>query len=164
MHQASTAYEHLMLSWSQHKVKETRAYAEQLVGDYPKTAYADTARLMLATLAVNQADLNTARRLLTLVSTHSKRSVLSQLARIRLARVLLAQKAYQPALDTLAALNATPYEAMANALTGDIYVAQGDAKKAQGFYQKASQQFEAEGVNSAFLDMKMNEAAAVASR
>ena len=50
--QASTVYERLMVSFSEHKNKEIRSYANQLIKEYGQTVYADAARMTLAKIYV----------------------------------------------------------------------------------------------------------------
>src|SRR3990167_6381169 len=66
--QASNAYEHLMLSFSNQDNKGVRGYANQLITDYGHTAYADAARLTLAKIYVDRANYTRAREELDYVA------------------------------------------------------------------------------------------------
>jgi len=158
--QASNAYEHLMLSFANKDNKSVRSYANQLVKDYPDTVYADTARLTLAKLYVSHLQYAEARVQLEYVATHSKMVALQQVAKIRLARLLVAEKAYDKALDALSNITEATYLPVVSELKGDIYALTGRYQDAVSSYKEASNQVQMHGIGNLFLEMKTNELAA----
>ena len=159
--QASNTYEHLMLAFSNHDNKASRGYAKQLITDYGHTVYADAARLTLAKLYVSREKYNLAEKELIYVAAHSKMSALQQVARIRLARLLAADKAYDKALDELAKVKDQTYLPVINELKGDIYAATGRYEQAVSFYRQAINDVQTKGMGNLFLEMKTNELAAL---
>lgn len=155
--QASNAYEHLMLAFSNQDKKSVRSYANQLVTDYSDTVYADAARLTLAKMDVANEKYKRARETLEYVATHSKMKVLVDVARIRLSRLLVEEKSYDAALSELAKVNDTAYFPVVNELRGDIYSATGRYDQAVAFYHKAIDEVQKNGMGNLFLEMKSNE-------
>lgn len=162
--QASNTYEHLMLAVSNHDNKASRGYAKQLISNYGSTVYADAARLALAKLYVGREQYQLAQNELVYVATHSKMTALQQVARIRLARLLAADKAYDKALSELAKVDDTTYLPVVNELKGDIYAATGQYEQAVSFYRQAINTVQTKGMGNLFLEMKTRELAALYNR
>lgn len=160
--QASSAYEHLMLAFSNQDNKGVRAYANQLTTDYGNTVYADAARLTLAKLYVLREKYSKAEAELDHVATHSKMVTLQQVAKIRLARLLAAEKSYDKALAELTKVENSAYLPVVNELRGDIYAATGQYQQAVLSYRKAISEVQKHGMGNLFLEMKTNELAAMA--
>ena len=159
--QASIAYEHLMLAFSDQDNKSVRGYANQLINDYGDTVYADAARLTLAKLMVLREKYTKAEEELEYVATHSKMTIIQQVAKIRLARLLVAEKRYDKALAELAKLDSSIYMPVVNELRGDIYAATGDYQQAVTSYQMAITEVQKHGMSNLFLEMKTNEIASM---
>lgn len=153
---ASNAYEHLMVAFSSEDSESVQAYAQQLVRDYADTVYADTARLIQAKLALGTGEYAKAKLGLQEVADHSKFDVLADLARLRLARILIYEKAYKAALHELDRIKNTHYASIQTELRGDIYYAQSNLPKAKREYQHAKADIEKSGVNNLFLEMKQH--------
>ena len=155
--QASNAYEHLMVSFSNQDNKGVRAYANQLITDYGNTVYADAAHLTLAKLFVSHEKYAKAQKELEYVATHSKIISLQEIAKIRLARLLTAEKSYDKALTELDKVNSHVYLPLVNELKGDIYAATGQYQQAVSFYQLAIGGVQKQGIGNSFLEMKTND-------
>lgn len=161
MHQkASDAYEHLMLAFANKDNKGVRSYANELLTQYPKTSYADAARLTLAKIFVSHEQYAKARVQLEYVAAHSTMSALQQVAKIRLARLLVAEKSYDKALEALEKITDATYLPVVSELKGDIYTLTGKYKEAVSSYREASNQVQLHGIGNLFLEMKTNELAA----
>lgn len=159
--QASNAYEHLMLAFSNQDNKSVRAYSNQLLKDYKDTVYSDAARLTLAKLFVLRENYPKARQELEYVANHSKMTALQQVAQIRLARLLAAEKSYDQALAQLSKVADTTYMPVINELRGDIYAATGQYQQAVISYREAITEAQKHGMGNLFLEMKTNELAAM---
>ncbi len=159
--QASNAYEHLMLAFSNQDNKGVRAYANQLLNDYGTTVYADSARLTLAKLYILREKYTRAQAELEYVASHSKVPVLQQVAQIRLSRLLAAEKSYDKALVELSKITDATYMPVVNELRGDIYAATGQYQEAVLSYRKAITEAQKHGMGNLFLEMKTNELAAM---
>lgn len=157
--QASNTYELFVVAYSNHDNKAVRGYASQLIKEYGQTVYADAARLTLAKLYAEKTDYVKAGAQLSQVAERSKVSTLKQIAKIRLARIFVAQKLYDQALAQLSDMNDTTYLPVINELKGDIYVAQQQYSQAATMYQNALSEIQAKGLSNPFLEMKNNQLA-----
>lgn len=155
--QASNAYEHLMMAFSSQDAEAVSAYAQQLVTQYSGTIYADTAHLIRAKLALATGKYADAKQALQAVAVHSKFTILADVARLRLARVFMYEKAYDAALQQLELVKNINYVALRTELRGDIYFAMGKLKAAKHEYQVAQASIEKTGVNNLFLEMKQHD-------
>lgn len=159
--QASNTYEQMMVAFSNQDAKGIQGYADTLLRDFKETAYADAARLSLAKYWVEQENYSEAKIQLLEVARHSKITALQTVARIRLARVLLAEKSYEPALEQLKFAQDNLYASMVNELKGDIYTAMGQYPAAATAYQEALAQTKLQGAGNLFLEMKVSELASL---
>ncbi len=155
--QASNAYEHLMVAFSNHDNKSVYGFANQLLADYGQTVYADAARLTLAKLYVLRDRYPKAQEELQYVATHSKVMVLQQIARIRLARLWVNSKSYDQALNELNHIQSSIYKPVVNELRGDIYAATGQYQQAVSSYREAMNEVQMKGMGNLMLEMKTNE-------
>lgn len=111
--------------------------ASQLIGDYPGTAYADYARLMLARLAVEEGDYSQAANRLTEVVEKPATSATGWTARMRLARVQVHSGDVQAANETLSVSWPEAWHGQVFELQGDLAREQGDLVAARQAYNKA---------------------------
>lgn len=160
--QASNAYESMMVAYSDHDNKRVRSYANQLITEQGSSVYADAARLILAKLYVAKEDFGKAVDTLDYVARNSRMKALKQVASIRIARLLAAQKNYDKALAELDSINDTIYLPAVNELKGDIYAAKGQYEQAISAYRQAVNEVHTEGMGNLYLEMKTNEMTALA--
>ena len=117
--------------------KKVQDIATVIVDKYPRTGYAQFAALAAAKAAFDTGNAAEARSRLQTVIDRAKDDGTRDLARLRLAVVLLEEKKYD---EALADLNAPPVEAMTALyadLRGDVLTAQGKPAEARGAYQLA---------------------------
>jgi predicted negative regulator of RcsB-dependent stress response len=157
--QASNAYEHMMLSFSNHNIKSVRSYANELIKDYNNTVYSDIAHMTLAKIYVEKNKLGQAKNELQLVASNSRMLPLKQIAKIRIARILASVKEYSNALTELSTVDDTTYLPVINELKGDIYGATGQYQNAINAYRLAITAVKNNGMGNLFLEMKTNELA-----
>ncbi|HTF98823.1 MAG TPA: tetratricopeptide repeat protein [Cellvibrio sp.] len=111
--------------------------ASELKEGNSKSMYAHSAAFFLAKLAVEDNKLDAAATELKWVLSAKPEAATEQLARLRLARVLTAQKAYADALAQLSPEPATAFTAEYAEARGDILKLQGDLDAARTAYEKA---------------------------
>lgn len=157
--QASSAYEQMMVAFSNHDIKSVRAYANELINGYSKTVYADVAHMTLAKIYVEKNKLEQAKSELAFVAANSKMPSLKQVAKIRVARILALGKEYTQALNELSSIADATYTPVINELKGDIYGAQGHYQNAINSYRLAITEVKNKGMGNMFLEMKTNELA-----
>jgi len=135
--EASSQYEALAKAIQVNDAKAARDAGGTLVENYPRTLYASMGALSLARYYFEQNDLKSARTQLQWVLDRSPSEEMKDLARLRLAAVLLDEKAHDQALALLAAKHAPALEPHYAALKGDILVAQNKAAEAREAYKLA---------------------------
>jgi predicted negative regulator of RcsB-dependent stress response len=159
--QASNAYEHMMVAFSNHDNKSIRSYANQLIKDYKNTVYADAAHLTLAKLYISQAKYTQAQEQLAFITLNSKIPAFQQIAKIRSARLLIGEQSYEKALNELSTVQDNAYLSVINEIKGDIYAAKGQYSEAIAAYRLAIDEVQTKGMGNLFLEMKTNELAAL---
>jgi predicted negative regulator of RcsB-dependent stress response len=135
----------------------SRQIANELIKDYASSPYADQAQLTLARLDLEDGHPNEAAAPLTQVMNGSKDSELRQIARLRLARVLTDQGKPDEAVKTLAEPMPPAYAAQYHEVRGDAYLAKKDFPAAIKEYQAALGTAEPSGINSALLELKIQD-------
>ena len=127
----------------------------ELERDHSGSPYTDQARLLAARVYVDEAQLDHAARELATVAEHSRDHDLALVARLRLARVQIAQGKPDDALATLGAVaEAGAFAARFHEVRGDAYYAKGDKPTALSEYRRA-QTAGAEGTDTALLQLKI---------
>jgi predicted negative regulator of RcsB-dependent stress response len=129
--------------------------AGELAGDFSDTPYADQAKLLLARLDVDSGDFAAAEKRLTEVAGASDDPDLRIVARLRLARVQMAQGRYDDAIRSLDAVAAPAVAARVLELKGDVRLAQGDEAAALADWRKARKAAEADPAAARQVDMEL---------
>lgn len=111
--------------------------ASELKDGNSKSMYAHSAAFFLAKLAVESNKLDVAVNELKWILSAKPEAATEQLARLRLARVLTAQKAYVDALAQLSPEPAAAFTSEYAEARGDILKLQGDLDAARTAYEKA---------------------------
>jgi len=129
--------------------------AAELTGEYADTPYAEQATLVLARMDVDGGEFAAAEAKLARVADGSKDPDLRTVARIRLARVQLAQGRYDDALATLDKVLAPSVEARVLELKGDVKLAQGDKPGALEQWRRADAALAADPASAGQLDAEL---------
>ena len=135
--QAAALYDSLVRAVQAGDAKALRDAGGTLVESFPRTLYASMGALASARFHFERADLKNAKTQLQWVVERSPSDELRDLARLRLAGVLLDDKAYDEALKLLEAQHATPLAAQYAALKGDLLVAKQQPAEAKAAYKLA---------------------------
>ena len=129
--------------------------AAEVTGEYADTPYADQATLVLARLDVDSGNLASAGTRLEMVAQDSKDPDLRVVARLRLARVQLAEGRYDDALKSLDAVATPSVDARVLELRGDVKLAQGDKAAALDNWRKAEAAATANPTSGAQVDTEL---------
>ena len=140
---ASALYETVTKAAQANDGKALRDAAGTLVESYPRTLYASMGALVAARYYFDRNDLKTAKAQLQWVIERSPSEDFKDLARLRLAAVLLDEKAYDEALKLLEAKPSAAYEAQYAALRGDVLLAQKQVEPAKVAYKLALEKSDA---------------------
>jgi predicted negative regulator of RcsB-dependent stress response len=135
--QAATAYETLAKGLAAGDAKVVRESGGTLIESHPKTLYASMAALAAARFHVERSDLKSAKAQLQWVLDRSPSEEMRELARLRLAGVLLDEKGYDEALKLLGAQHSPALAGQYAALRGDVLVALKKIEDARAAYRLA---------------------------
>ncbi len=144
--QAGAQYEVLLKAAQAGDAKALRDAGGTLVETFPGTLYASMGALVAARFHVERADPKNAKAQLQWVLERSPSEELRDLARLRLAAVLVDEKAHDEALALLEAKHAAPFDGQYAALKGDILVAKNKAADAKAAYRLALEKTDAKSV------------------
>ncbi len=135
--EAATMYEKLTQSLAASDAKAAREAGATLIDHYKTTPYAARAALLLAKQNAADKDLKSAQTQLEWAAANSKEPAVRDLARLRLAGVLLDQTLYDAALKALSGTHSDAFAFRFLDLKGDVLLAQGKAAEARAAYQAA---------------------------
>ena len=135
--QAGALYETLARAMQAGDAKALRDAGGALLENYPRTLYASMGALSAARFYFDRGDLKNAKAQLAWVLEHGRSDDFRDLARLRLAAVLLDEKAYDEALKQLDEKHAAAYDAQYAAARGDVLVAKNQAAEARAAYKLA---------------------------
>lgn len=153
---ASRVYDEMLTDRSQNNVQETQIQAEKLFTHYSSTPYGDMAALMLARQAVNKKDYIEASKKLNWVLKHGHSDSLRQIARLRLARLLIAEQKPDEALSELQKVDDKTFKSLIDEVLGDAYLAKNEVSAARDAYQRALQELPGSEDIRPLLEMKLN--------
>jgi len=137
---------------------DTSALEEQtktLRNDYASTPYASLAVLHEAKNKVEQGDNAAAEESLRWVIKNTKQDTVQNVARLRLARLLLAENKMDEAQAMVNTGMSDAYSSLANEIRGDIFLAKGEIEQAKEAYDQAMQS--ASGSDVEYLKLKRND-------
>lgn len=151
---ASSIYDEMLTLRAQNNASGAIIQAQKLLTHYRKTPYADMASLLLARDAVLKKNYPEAIKQLNGVMSHSKNSSLREIARIRIARILLTEQKPDEALDLLKKMDNKNYIGLVDEVRGDAYLIKQDPAAARHAYQLALQELPNAEVTRPILEMK----------
>jgi predicted negative regulator of RcsB-dependent stress response len=136
--------------------KKVRDIAGQITGQYGNTVYAAFAALGSARASFESGDLAGAKSQLQWVMDNAKESEIRDIARLRLAGVLLDEKNHAEALKLVDAKPVDSLVGLYADLKGDILLAQGKKAEARSAYQLALDKSEAGSSYRSIIQMKLD--------
>ena len=151
---ASAVYDEMIAMRAQNNTKGTVIQAQKLLTHYPKTPYAEMAALLLARNDAINSKYDEAITQFNWVINHSKNSALREIARIRIARILITQKKPDDALEVLKKVTNKSFFGLADEVRGDAYLARHDIASARKAYQLALEELPNAETSRPILEMK----------
>jgi len=165
--QAAARFEQMLEALSRNDKEQGFKLAGEIKSEYGTTPYADQAELVLARVQVEAGEFEPAAARLAALMTATKDEELALVARLRLARVQLAQGNPDQALVTLDGAKASAGEARVHELRGDALLTKGDRAGALKAYQAAKTAAEAATgaglVDAELIDLKIDDLAGAAT-
>ena len=151
---ASVVYDEMLTLRAQNNMDGASVQAKKLLSHYPKTPYAQMGALMLAREALLKKNDAEAIHQLNWVLDHSNDKSLREITRIRLARIFIAEKKIEAALDLLKKWDDKNFIGLVDEVRGDAYVAKNDVNAARDAYRLALSEIPDAEVNRPVLQMK----------
>ncbi|HNR10910.1 MAG TPA: tetratricopeptide repeat protein [Nitrosomonas europaea] len=136
-------------------VKITDA-AHLLTEGFPGSGYASRAALIAARAAGQAGNDQVARDMLQWALDHAEEPEIKDMARLRLASVLVDESKYDQALKLLDAQHAASFTGLYADLRGDALAAAGKTDEARAAYQKALDSLNAQGAYRNVVQMKLD--------
>jgi predicted negative regulator of RcsB-dependent stress response len=153
---ASRYYDTLLAAVNNDDAPRARGQAAVLTEAYADTTYGALAALMLARLDAEAGKTEAAVGWLEWVLTHTDQRDLRDIARLRLARLLLADGQLDTARAQLDQILSANFAAQQGELRGDIHMARGQIDQARNAYQTALAARGPGSENAALLRWKLD--------
>ncbi len=153
---AATLYGQLDQAARANDAKRVKDISAQIVDRYGSTVYGGLAALAAAKAAFTTGDLEAAEKQLRWAAEHAKEKEQRDIARLRLAGVLLDRKKPDEALKMLDEKPADGYTALYADLRGDILAAQGKRADAAAAYRTALEKSEQGSAYRQVVEIKLD--------
>ncbi len=154
--QASVLYAAVSEAARANDAVKAKDAASQLADRFGGTGYAPRAMLLYAKLLFDAGDKAGARAQLQWVIDRSGEDELKQVARFRLAEILLDDRQYDEALRVLDAKHADPFAGLYADLRGDALAAAGRVDEARAAYQIALAKLDAKSPYRNYVQVKLD--------
>ncbi len=154
---ASALYDELLVAVRVERTARAEELAVELGKDFAGSPYTDQARLAMARLKMDGSQPAEAARYLELVVRESSRADIVNIARLRLARVLIHQEKFDEALKVLTPPKDSAFRGRYHEVRGDTYYAMGRADEAAVEYAAALQDAADGGIDPAFIQAKLTD-------
>lgn len=154
--EAATLYQQVIEQVASNDPKRVNDAAAAVIDKFASTAYAARAALLAAQVNEQGKDMAHAKTQLQWVIDHSSEATLKDVARLRLAAMLLDEKNYADALKQLEAKHPESFDGLYSDLRGDVLNAQGKAAEAMSAYKLAYEKFDAQSMYRNLIQMKID--------
>jgi predicted negative regulator of RcsB-dependent stress response len=154
--QAALVYEAVQNAVQAKDIKHIRDAAGQLMEKYPSTPYATRAALLVAAANYEAGDAKSAKAQFQWAIDRTKEEGARDIARLRLAGVLLDEKSYVEALKALETQPSQSFAGLYADLKGDVLVAQGKLADARAAYQLALEKMDEKNAYRPIVQMKLD--------
>lgn len=154
--EAAQMFGELMKQVPSNDTKRINDAAEAVTGKYGSSAYAPRAELLAAQFNIQSKDVARAKTQLQWVIDHADEDGLKNVARLKLATVLLDEKNYADALKLLDAGHPDAFNGLYADMKGDVLNAQGKAEEARAAYQEAFNKLDEKSMYRSLIQMKLD--------
>ena len=136
--------------------KKIRDAALLLMDGFPDNGYATRAALISARASIDEKDINNARDSLEWILINTKEKELKDVARLRLAGLLLDEKKHDEALKLLENEHSEFFDSLYGDLKGDIYADKGNVSEAISAYKMAMSKIDKKETRYKIIQMKVD--------
>jgi len=153
---AATLYQQFIEQLASNDTKRINDAAAAVTDKFGSTAYAARAELLAAQVNKQGNDLARAKTQLQWVIDNAAEVTLKDVARLRLAALLLDEKNYADALAQLDAKHTPSFDGLYADLRGDVLSAQGKIDEARSSYKIAYEKIDAQSMYRNLVQMKLD--------
>lgn len=154
--EAATLYHQFIEQLASNDAKRINDAAVAVTDKFASTAYAARAALLAAQVNEQGKDLARAKTQLQWVIDHAGETSLKDVARLRLAAILLDEKNYADALKLLEAKHPGSFDGLYADLRGDVLSGQGKIDEARSSYKLAYEKIDAQSAYRNLIQMKLD--------
>jgi predicted negative regulator of RcsB-dependent stress response len=154
--EAATLYAEFTKQLQSNDAKRVNDAAAAVMEKFSGTAYASRAALMAAQVNEFGKDVARAKTQLQWVIDHAGEAMLKDVARLRLAAILMDEKAYDGAMKLLNAAHPDSFNGLYADLKGDVLSAQGKTDEARTAYKLAYEKTDEKSMYRNLIQMKMD--------
>lgn len=154
--EAATLYAEFTKQLGSGDVKRVNDFAAIVMGENAGSGYAPRTALLAAQVNEQVNEQARAKTQLRWVIDYAEEAGLKDVARLRLAAVLLDEKKYDDALQLLEAKHLSSFDGLYADLKGDVLSAQGRNEEARSAYKLAYEKTDAKSAYRDLIEMKMD--------
>ena len=154
--EAATLFGELNKQLNSNDPKRINDAAAAVIDKYGSSAYAPRAALLAAQVNIQSKDVTHAKSQLQWVIDHAGEAALKDVARLKLASLLLDEKSYAEALALLDAPHPEAFNGLYADLKGDVLSAQGKTEEARAAYQQAFEKTDAKSPYHNLIQIKLD--------
>lgn len=154
--EAATLYAGFLQQLESNDAKRVNDAAAAVMDKYATTGYAARAALLAAQVNEQGKEAARAKTQLQWVIDHASEDGLKDVARLRLAAVLLDEKNYADAMKLLEAKHPASFDGLYADLRGDVLSAQGKTDEARSAYKLAYEKTDAKSMYLNLIQIKMD--------
>jgi len=154
---ASAQYEIFTESLASDKKDQVTAALDTLKSEYEGTTYAALAAMLTASNLVKEKDIKKAIENLKWAYEHSGHDSVQHLARIRLAKLYVADNQLTEALALIDQAKDPAFDGYYSSIKGDVYSKQGQLEKARTEYKNALASTSFSGKQREYVQMKLDD-------
>lgn len=154
--QAGVLYGELQNAVNAQDKEKVKRIAADMQSKFDGTAYAQMTALVAARFAYETQDAATAKSQLQWVIDHGKDDAYKAVAKVRLAGILLDEKAYDEGIKLLSGTFPEQFVAMVDDRKGDILVAQNKLEEARTAYRTALEKTEEKSPGRQLIQIKLD--------
>lgn len=154
--EAATLYAGFLLQLESNDAKRINDAAAAVMDKYAGSGYAPRAALLAAQVNEQGKEAARAKTQLQWVIDHAAEAGLKDVARLRLAAVLLDEKNYADAMKLLEAKHPASFDGLYADLRGDVLSAQGKTDEARSAYKLAYEKTDAKSMYRNLIQIKMD--------
>jgi predicted negative regulator of RcsB-dependent stress response len=154
--EAATLYQQFIQQIASNDARRINDAAAAVMDKFSSTPYATRAALLAAQVNEQVDDKARAKTQLQWVIDNAGEDTLKDVARLRLAAILLDEKKYADALKLLDAKHPDSFDGLYDDLRGDVFSAQGKIDEARSSYKLAYEKLDAQSMYRNLVQMKLD--------